>query len=66
MMHGHTYIKYMCMKAISVITPQTNADKISTTNTSQLEDTANKLQKQEIPEYFQKDITSSTFKRHYY
>jgi hypothetical protein len=54
------------MKAMSVITPQTNADEIATANTSQLEDTASKLQKQEISQYFQKDITSSTFKRHYY
>jgi len=43
------------MKAISVIIPQTNADEIATANTSQLQDTAHKLQKQ--------DISQSTFKK---
>jgi hypothetical protein len=42
------------MKAISVTTPQTNADEIATANTSQLEDTAYKLQE---------EISQSTFKK---
>jgi hypothetical protein len=53
------------MKAISVITQQTNADETATANTSQLEDEANKLQ-EEISEYFQKDIKLRTLQRHYY
>jgi len=46
------------MRAVSVIIPQTNTDETATENT------ANKVQ-ENITEHFQKDITSSTFKRRY-